>query len=214
MSKETHSNKVSFENWYRAVAFNTDNGEVMVNLAATTEPVAFSVKRRIPYEKMYELCNDVAGLCIKDGVCHWEVFDLATDYFIVSYYTNLDCDITLDQVYELLHYTDVVDVIASVIGKSVYQDIREMARRVCKSALSMKRNELEVLAGRINEIIDAVESQDLLGEAPDIGKIEEIAKKIDELSKNIYGSTDNDNATGDGNTDNNNIIEGIFGDER
>lgn len=190
MSNEMQSNKVSFEDWYKAVAFNMDDGEVSVSLAATTEPVAFSVRQRIPYERMYDLCYDVAGLCIKDGVCHWEVFDLAVNYFIVSYFTDLDCDVPLEQVYELLHYTDVIDIIQGVIGKDMYQDIREMAKRTCKSSLGMQKSELEILAGRMNRFLDDVEEQMSTDGALDEEKLNAILRSLDELSIGMKSDDD------------------------
>lgn len=190
MSNEMQSNKVLFADWHKAVAFNMDDGEVSVNLIAETGPIEFSVQRRIPYERMYDLCYDVAGLCIKDGVCHWEVFDLAVNYFIVSYFTNLDCDVPLEQVYELLHYTDVIDVIQGVIGKNMYQDVREMAKRTCKSSLGMQKNELEILAGRINWFLDDVEGQISTDGVFDEEKLNAILRSLDELSGGMKSGDD------------------------
>lgn len=177
---------VSVDNWTKIIAYITKKDPVIITVTTECGSIDVEVKSYIPYEEMFSLAEDVVQLCILDDVFHWEVFDTAVDYFLLRYYTNIDCDAPLDNVYALMKYTDVIAQIKGVIGNDKYAELKTMAMACCESATASAKSEVEIFAKRINKLFDELETQ---VNAADTEKLTKSAEHIKGLVNEIEGAS-------------------------
>lgn len=181
MSDAVQKNKVPVTEWYKAVDTGSIYREEEKAISAAGEDIKFMVKHSIPFEKMFDLANDVAAVCVVDGVWHRVVFDLMVNYYIINYFTDLDCDVDVDRIYELIHHTNVIESVKNVIGENQYAEIYEMAVSACESVQAKAYSEVRVLAGRINKFLDTMDEQIKSLGIADPGEFEKLADKISSL---------------------------------
>ena len=174
--------KVLFKDWYKAVEQKLDDTVAIVTLDAPDGDISVEVRKRLTFEERYRMIRDITSLCVKDGACIRDFLRFAIDYCVLNYYTNLNCDVSLEHIYELITVTDIVKKVVNVIGVVEYRRICEDAENACNEDAGSLR-QLELLATRINKFLDEVDNETNAGTGEELDNLLKLANRLDSLSQ-------------------------------
>lgn len=169
--------KVLFGDWYKAVEFNKKELTTLVYLETDGDPVAIEVKRNLSFEERYRLITDIFNMCVHDREFRVDLFEFALNYYLLSYYTNLNCNVSLDHIYELIMLTDIISQVTDVVGKDVVWDIRHDAQERCFEVAHATK-ESEALAERLNHFLDDVKNSNAVN-PESLDELLKLAEHID-----------------------------------
>lgn len=174
--------KVLFKDWYKAVEQKLDDPVAIVTLDTPDGGIPVDVRKRLTFEERFRMIRDIASLCVKDGVCARDFLRFAIDYCMLNYYTNLNCDVSLEHIYELITMTDIVKKVIGVIGIVEYRRICADAESACVEDAGSLR-QLELLAARINKFLDEVDNETNAESGEELDNLLKLANRLDSLSQ-------------------------------
>lgn len=154
------------------------------------------ITHSLTLENMLEFVESVVKSCFKeeDNSFLPEAKDFATRIYIVEYYTNISLPASLQEKYNILYRTDLVDVVINNINEaqlnSILESINEKISYVTKT-------KIEMITRQINSLYESLNN---LGE-----QFENIYKGIDEDSLNKVIKI-----LGDGKFDENRLVDAIL----
>lgn len=114
--------------------------------------VKITVLRRIPYTKLCSLVDAVVKSCFdaESGEYIPEVRDFATRLAVASAYTNLELPDNLEEQYDMMYATDLMDQVHAAIDHNQLSTLRGSIQKRCEIINDMNRAAIE------KEIYDAV----------------------------------------------------------
>ena len=163
--------------------------------------VDVTVRKTITLAEMLGMVRDIVTSCYDEDQKYLpEVFDFAAAVSLLSRYANIDMPGDIEEQYALVVGTDLYSMIAGEVNQRQLDQILEAARahieyincehsNFVMSRISELSESLEAVAGRVKDVFDGVNAEDLQNVIKAVGEngidMDKVVQTYIDKSKNV-----------------------------